>query len=359
MSSCTEYWLTVDGNIVVYGTRRANGTLYKAHIQAVLSEVHVNVATGDSSILQLYHERFGHQNKRHVQMVIKRELNIDSKLDNDHLCEECVYGKAHRLKFGTRESATCPGELMSADVCGPFDESYRKYRYFVVFKDHYSKLRFIAFLKKKSDVVDALKDMLAKVKNSGHVIKELLSDNGGEFDNEEVRSILRTNGITQRLTAPYTPEQNGAVERDNRTIVEMARTLKYSNPDLEYPASMWAELCQTAVYVLNRTGTSSEKGRTPWELWTGKRPRIKHLRVIGSACYVHIPSSKRRKMDKKAVKGYLVGYDGEERYRVYIKEQHKVILCRDVVFQEKLKNCSECVELPISDNHQMTAVVMK
>jgi len=44
-------------------------------------------------------------------MVIKRELNIDSKLDS----EECVYGKVHRLQFGTRESATCPGELMSAD----------------------------------------------------------------------------------------------------------------------------------------------------------------------------------------------------------------------------------------------------
>ena len=350
-SSSTECWLTINGNIAVYGTRRVNGTLYRVHMQAVQSDAQVqaNVATDCSSTLQLYHERFGHQNRRHVQTVIKRELGIDVKLDKDQFCEECVYGKAHRLKFGTRENAARPGELMSADVCGPFDESFRKYRYFVVFKDHYSKLRFIAFLRNKSDVAEALKDMLAKTKNEGHVIKELLSDNGGEFDNDEVRSILRANGITQRLTAPYSPEQNGVVERENRTIVEMARTLKYSKPDVEYPAGMWAELCQTAVYILNRTAKSSEEDKTPMEVWTGKKPRIRHLRVIGSVCYAHIPDCRRHKMDKKAVKGYLVGYDGDERYRIYIKKQHRVILSRDVVFQEKSENCKESVELPVSD----------
>ena len=155
---------------------------------------------------------------------MKRELNIDSKLDKGQFCEDCIYGKAHRLKFGTREKTTKVGELMSADVCGPFDESFKKFRYYVVFKDHYSKLRFICFLRKKSEVVDALRDLLVKVKNDGHVIKELLSDNGGEFDNEQIRSVLRANGITQRLTAPFTPQQNGSSERDNRTIVEMART---------------------------------------------------------------------------------------------------------------------------------------
>ena len=127
MLSSTECWLTVDGSTVVYGTRKLNGTLCKAHIQPVQSEVpvQVNAATDDhdSFILQLYHERFGHQDRRHVQSVIKRELNIDSKLEKDQFCEDCIYGKAHRLKFGTRESVSKPGELMSADVCGPFDES--------------------------------------------------------------------------------------------------------------------------------------------------------------------------------------------------------------------------------------------
>jgi hypothetical protein len=79
---------------------------------------------------------------------------------------------------------------MSADVCGPFDESFRKYWYFVVFKDHYSKLRFICFIRNKSEVVKALREVLAKAGNTGHKIKEVLSDNGGEFDNEEVRMFF-------------------------------------------------------------------------------------------------------------------------------------------------------------------------
>ncbi|KMQ81501.1 retrovirus-related pol polyprotein from transposon tnt 1-94 [Lasius niger] len=165
--------------------------------------------------------------------------------------------------------------------------------------------------------------MIAHAKIQGHSIKELLSDNGGEFDNEEVKKILHENGITQRLTAPFTPERNGGSERENRTIIEMARTFKYSNPHIKFPEAIWAELVNSAVYILNRTGKSSEEGVSPYELWMGKKPRIKHLRIIGSVCYVHIPIQKRRKMDEKAIKGYLVGYDGDERYRVYAKEECK------------------------------------
>lgn len=59
------------------------------------------------------------------------------------------------------------------------------------------------------------------------MIKELLSDNGGEFDNEEVRCMLRANGITPRLPAPYTPQQTDVAERENRIIVEMARIFEF------------------------------------------------------------------------------------------------------------------------------------
>ena len=84
-------------------------------------------------------------------------------------------------------------------------------------------------------------------------------------------------------------------------------------------------------------------------MWTSKKPRIKHLRIIGSICYAHIPAQRRRKIDKKAVKGYLVGYDGDERYRIWLKEENKIILSRDVIFQEKTSKCEEHVELPFKD----------
>ena len=48
-----------------------------------------------------------------------------------------------------------------------------------------------------------------------------------------------------------------------------------------------------------------------------QNPRIKHLRIIGLVCYVHIHDGKRPKMDEKAIKGYLVGYNGDD--RIFIK----------------------------------------
>ena len=346
-STATKCSLEVDGKVILCGVRKVYGTLYKAAIKPIIpeSDTKVNVAVADSSMLQLYHERWGHQDKRHVKEMLEKEVGIKVKLDKE-LCEPCIYGKAHRLPFGTRKRATQPGELMSADVCGPFDDSFTKKRYLVVFRDSYTKFRYGFILSQKSEVKNVLKQMLAHAKAQGHSIKELLCDNGGEFDNVEVRETLQNNGITLRLTAPYTPEQNGGSERENRTIVEMARTFKYSNPNVKFPEAIWAELVNTAIYVLNRTGKSSKEGVCPYELWMGKKPRIKHLRIIASTCFIHVPAEKRRKMDEKAVKGYLVGYDGDERYRIYLEEGHKVVLSRDVRFQEKLTDCEEKVRVP-------------
>lgn len=75
--------------------------------------------------------------------------------------------------------------------------------------------------------------------------------------------------------------------------------------------------------------------------------RIKHLKIIGSICYVHIPCQ-RRKIDRKAIKGYLVGCNGEERYRVWVKDRNSVIASRDVTFQEKFIQCKD-VKLEVED----------
>ncbi|GFW16771.1 retrovirus-related Pol polyprotein from transposon TNT 1-94, partial [Trichonephila clavipes] len=99
----------------------------------------------------------------------------------------------------------------------------------------------------------------------------------------------------------------------------------------------------------NRTGKSSIENTSPYELWLKKKPRLKHLRIIGSPWYAHVPAQKRRKMDKKAIQGYLVGYDGDERYRIWLKKEHRVILSRDVIFQEKAGKCDDRTELKLED----------
>jgi transposase InsO family protein len=75
-------------------------------------------------------------------------------------------------------------------------------------------------------------------------VKELLSDNGSEFNNEAVRKVLNQYGIRQRLVTPYTPQQNVGAERENRTIVEAAHTLLHGH--VEFPKVLWAEMVSTA-----------------------------------------------------------------------------------------------------------------
>jgi len=109
-----------------------------------------------------------------------------------------MYGKADKLKFGTRKHATAAGQLIHADVCGPIEvSSARGYRYFVLFKDDYSKYRHIYFMTEKSEVASKLQQMLAERVTTGRTVKELLSDNGSEFNNEAVRKVLNRYGIRQ------------------------------------------------------------------------------------------------------------------------------------------------------------------
>jgi hypothetical protein len=90
-------------------------------------------------------------------------------------------------------------------------------------------------------------------------------------------------GVKHFTTTPYTPQQNGVVERGNRTVVEMARCLLKSKG---VPGEFWGEAVSTAVYLLNRAPTRSFQGKTPYEAWYKKKPRVHHLRTFG--CVAHV-----------------------------------------------------------------------
>ena len=331
VSRPTSCHFKINGRIVMVGNREFEGGLFKAALRTKSQTQEVN-SLSDDLMLQLYHERMAHQNKHHVKKLIERELGIKVRADNE-TCEGCIYGKAHRLKFGTRVRATAPGELIHCDVCGPFEmPSFRGYRYFVLFKDDFSRYRRVYFMKEKSEVSSKLEEMLAEARTSGNTVKELLSDNGLEFDNEKVRKILQQHGVKQRLITPYTPQQNGCAERDNRTLVEAARAMLYAHSNL--PKRLWAELVNTAAYIINRTGVSAVEGKSPFELWFGKKPSIKHLNVIGTTCYAYIPEQKRKKLDKKALKCVLIGYNGDDSYRLWHQESGDTKISRDVRFDK-------------------------
>ena len=87
---------------------------------------------------------------------------------DSELCEGCIPGKVHRLPFGTKEKAAEPGQRIYRNVCGPVEESMSGFRYFVSFKDGWTKFRTIYFIKEKSEVAKRLDQFIAETKTTGY-----------------------------------------------------------------------------------------------------------------------------------------------------------------------------------------------
>ena len=100
---------------------------------------------------------------------------------------------------------------------------------------HFTKFQYIFFFDQKSEAIQVLENVLAHAENLGHNIKEILSDNGGEFHHTNISRILLKNG---RLTTLCIHLQNRGIEHENRTLVEMPRPLKNSNPEMNFPSSL-------------------------------------------------------------------------------------------------------------------------
>jgi len=153
-----------------------------------------------------------------------------------------------------------------------------------------------------------------------------------------MRKYLTSLGIRHERTAPHTPEQNGKAERDNRTIVECARTLIQAK---NLPKFLWAEAVSTAIYTLNRVSkASNDITTTAYEAWTGKIPNLHHMRTFGSKAYMHVPKLFTKKFDARSKK--VVGYEGESsNYRLYDPNTKKVVVSRNVVVHEDVSSSGD------------------
>jgi hypothetical protein len=101
------------------------------------------------------------------------------------------------------------------------------------------------------------------------------------------------------------------------------------------PKCYWGEAIAVATYILNLCPTKRLNCMTPEHVWSGKKPSIKHLRVFGSVCYRHIPDEKRRKLDAKSERLVFIGYHVTGAYRLYEPVVGKILISRDVRFDEE------------------------
>ncbi|GJU66352.1 retrovirus-related pol polyprotein from transposon TNT 1-94 [Tanacetum coccineum] len=183
--------------------------------------------------------------------------------------------------------------------------------------------------KKDIFVINLLKQLQVGLNKTVRFVR---TDNGTEFVNKVLIDYYENVGITHEKTVPRTPQQNGVVERRNRTLVEAARTMLIFS---KAPLFLWAEAVATACYTQNRSLIHTLHDKTPYELVHDKKPDLSFLRIFGALCYPTNDSEDLGKLKAKADIGFFVGYAPNRKgYRIYNKRTRQIMETIHVTFDE-------------------------
>nr|GEW44664.1 zinc finger, CCHC-type [Tanacetum cinerariifolium] len=159
----------------------------------------------------------------------------------------------------------------------------------------------------------------------------LRTDRGGEFTSNEFTQYCKENGIARQLTAPYSPQQNGIVERRNRTIMSTTRCMMKAT---NMPQNFWAKAARHATYILNSVPTKALEDFTPYKAIKQRKPNLENLRVFGCISYAKVPSQRLRKLDDRSTKMvYLGNEQGLKAYRLFDPTTQRICVSRDVKFK--------------------------
>nr|GEW67758.1 hypothetical protein [Tanacetum cinerariifolium] len=259
------------------------------------------------------------------------------------------------------------------DLCGSMHvQSINGKRYVLVVVDDYSRYTWVFFLHSKDEASDVIISFIKKTQvNLQLQVQRVQTDNGTEFKNKTLakffdeagitqqfsaartpqqngfverrnRTLVEPNktlakffdevGITQQFSAARMPQQNGVVERRNRTLVEAARTmLTFAN----LPTFIWAEAIATACFTQNRLIIHKCFDKTPYELINKRKPNIKFFRVFGCRCYLLNDYDDVGKLKAKGDVRVFVGYSKEsDAFRIYNKRTRKIHESVNVNFDE-------------------------
>lgn len=352
--------LNSDGSVYMEGDR-AGKTMYHLRLRSRVNTEHAAVAAGQQSSTTLWHERMGHLSQRKIRRMFTMGL-VDGLYLNDteedlkaarHCCLGCAKGKMSRLPYPSicQYQTSSIGERIHSDACGPMSySSLGGARFITTFKDEFSGRIGVFFMKNKSEMADHFESFRAMLENqTGNKIKTLRTDNAGEYESAKFTNRLAELGIKHETSAPYSPQQNGVAERENRTLFEMARCMIHSSKS-KMPLWIWGEAVAYASYILNRI-PSSKSEKSPFEVWTGRKPNLSHIRIFGSRTFVHIPDARRTKLEAKCIEGVLVGFcENTKAYRIYIPSQRRVVVSRDVIIDESIGYTGEIVNSKVTDS---------
>ncbi|GJZ98654.1 retrovirus-related pol polyprotein from transposon TNT 1-94 [Tanacetum coccineum] len=252
----------LDGVDLIKGSRGTN--LYTISIEDMMRFSPIFLLSKASKNKSwLWHHRLNHLNFGTLNDLARKDLVRGLprlKFEKDHLCSACQLGKSKKATHKPKTINTIMEVLhtIHMDLCGPM----RVW--------------------------------------SQQTVRFVRTDNGTEFVNKDLTDYYESIGITHEKTVPRTPQQNGIVKQQNRTLVETVKTMLIFS---KAPLFLWAEAVATACYSQNRSLIHTLHNKTPYELVHDKKPDLSFLRIFGALCYLTNDSEDLGKLKAKAYIG--------------------------------------------------------
>ena len=319
--------------------RILNDILKKAKIKLVAPRVgntymfEPNLDEANMTNSELLHKRLGHPGIAKLRRLISVEPDFN--------CDDCKRSKSTRSSHPLVRSPINLMQRISADTL-QLPMSVDGFSYVLNISENHSRFGGVYCMKSKSETVDNVIHFIEYCeKKTGTLIKEFYSDNGKEFVNDKLMEYLKRRAIIFLTSAPYTPQQNGLIERRNRTILDTVRTLILNS---KMPVNFWSYAVETANYLINRWPTKDDK--TPFERLFGCKPDIRHLRTFGCLAFWRVPDTWRNnKLVPVAKKMIFIGYTTTTRnYKLLDPNTGETFISSDVKFDELRNGYHEITE---------------
>nr|GFA79376.1 hypothetical protein [Tanacetum cinerariifolium] len=257
-----------------------------------------------SSQAWLWHHCLSHLNFDTINLLSKNDIVVGLpklKFVKDHLCSSC--------------------------------SKYKWERYVLVIVDDYSRYTWTHFLRSKDETPVVLIDFLKLVQKGLQAqVRVVRTNKGTKFLNQTLHAYFAAEGIHHQTSVARTPEQNGVVERRNRTLVEAARTMLSG---AKVPLFFWAEAIAIACFTQNRSLVIPHHEKTPYHIINDRKSSVKFFHIFGSVWYIVRDGENLDKMKEKGDECIFVGYSTQSRaYRVFNKKTRVIMESIHVNFDE-------------------------
>ncbi|GJX71094.1 retrovirus-related pol polyprotein from transposon TNT 1-94 [Tanacetum coccineum] len=221
----------INGTDILKGSRSTN--LYTISIDEMMKSSPICLLSKASkSKSWLWHRRLNHLNFGTINDLARKDLVRGLprlKFEKDHLCSACQLGKSKKFSHRPKSENTNMEVLhtLHMDLCGPMRvQSIKGKKYILVIVDDYSRFTWVKFLRSKDETPEFVINFLKQIQlGLNKTVRFIRTDNGTEFVNQVMSEYYEGVGIFHQKSVPRTPQQNGVVERRNRTLVEAARTM--------------------------------------------------------------------------------------------------------------------------------------